>query len=70
MIKNKEKMDWREKYMLTIEEASQYFGIGQTTLRRFVREHNDENFLIYVGTKVLIKKKLFENYIDKSASIF
>lgn len=58
-----------EKYTLTIEEASQYFGIGEKTLRRFVKEHMEEDFIICNGAKVLIKRKVFEKYIDESLSV-
>lgn len=56
---------WWMKYTLTIEEASIYFGIGQTTLRRFLKDHLDEDFIIQNGTKILIKKHLFEKYVDE-----
>lgn len=55
---------WR-KYSLTIAEASEYFGIGEKVLRRFIKEHSNEDFLIYNGVKVLIKRTAFENYLDK-----
>ncbi len=62
-------LPWWEKYTFTIEEASLYFGIGEKTLRRFVREHPNENFIIYNGTKVQIKKKVFERFIDEKLTI-
>ena len=54
---------------ILIEEASQYFGIGEKTLRRFVKEHMEEDFIICKGAKVLIKRKVFEKYIDESLSV-
>lgn len=57
-------LPWWEKYTLTVEEASLYFGIGEKTLRRFIKAHKDEDFIIYNGTKVQIKRKVFEKYID------
>lgn len=62
-------LPWWEKYTLTIEEASQYFGIGEKNLRRFVREHHNEGFIIYNGTKVQIKRKMFEQFIDEKVSV-
>ena len=44
-----------EKANLTIEEAAAYFGIGTNKLREFV---------IWVGTKRLIKRKKFEKYLE------
>lgn len=62
-------LPWWKKYTLTIEEASLYFGIGEKTLRRFVKEHHDEDFIIYNGTKVQIKRKVFEKFIDKKVRV-
>lgn len=62
-------MPWWEKYTLTVEEASKYFGIGEKSLRRFIKNHHNENFIICNGTKVHIKRKLFEQYIDEKLSI-
>ena len=61
-------LPWWNKYILTIEEASQYFGIGEKTLRRLIKENPDEKFIIYNGTKVQVKKKLFEKFIDDNVS--
>ena len=36
------KLPWWDKYTLKIDEASIYFGIGATTLRKFLKEHMDE----------------------------
>lgn len=36
-------LSWWEKYTLIMEEASLYFGIGEKTLRRFVKEHQKES---------------------------
>lgn len=61
-------LPWWKKYTLTIEEASRYFGIGEKTLRRFVKEHKSEDFIICNGTKIQIKRKVFERYIDENLS--
>lgn len=61
-------LPWWEKYTLTIEEASQYFGIGEKTLRRFIKEHREADFIIYNGTKIQIKRKAFERFIDDEIS--
>ncbi|MFG6347507.1 MAG: helix-turn-helix domain-containing protein, partial [Lachnospiraceae bacterium] len=53
---------------LTIEEAVAYFNIGETKLRNFCKEHWNENFLIHTGNKILIKRKLFEKYLDEEVT--
>ena len=57
-----------EKSNLTLEEASAYSGIGINKLREL---SNDKNcpFVLWVGSKRLIKRKLFDSYIEKMYSI-
>ena len=57
-----------QKQNLTIEEAAVYSNIGQGKLRELT--DNDRcRFVIWVGKKRLIKRKLFDEYIDKQFSI-
>lgn len=53
-----------EKYALTIYEAAEYFGIGEHRLRQLVRENRQADFVLWIGVKVEIKRKLFEKYLD------
>lgn len=57
-----------EKISMTLEEASAYSSIGVNKLREIT---DDEKcpFVMYVGSKRLVKRKLFENYIDNAYSI-
>lgn len=57
-----------EKSNLTLEEASAYSGIGINKLREI---SNSEScpFVLWVGSKRLIKRKLFDAYIEKTYSI-
>ncbi len=59
---------WR-RYVLTIEEAANYFHIGETKLRTIVDEHPYEDFYIMNGNRVLIKRERFEQYLDKASVI-
>lgn len=58
-----------EKYTLTIEQAADYFGIGQKKLRQIVDEHDDADFVLHNGVKVHIKRKKFEEFIDSTNRI-
>ncbi|MDE6568483.1 MAG: helix-turn-helix domain-containing protein [Lachnospiraceae bacterium] len=58
-----------EKYILTIQEAAEYFHIGEKKLRRLVEERADADFIIMNGNRAMIKRKLFEKYLDESASV-
>jgi len=69
MKKEVEKIPVWEKYMLTIAEASDYFNIGESKLRRFLSEHERESYILMNGTKILIKRIQFEKIIDELGSI-
>ena len=53
-----------EKYALTIDEATKYFGIGETKLRSFINAHPYAIWVLRNGEKKLIKRRLFEDYLD------
>lgn len=57
-----------EKSNLTLEEASAYSGIGVNKIRDLSNERNC-SFVLFVGTKRLIKRRLFDEYIDRAYSI-
>ncbi len=59
---------WK-KYLLTIEEAADYFGIGEKRLRRFVAENEGADYLMEVGSQVRIKRELFEQYLNEVYAI-
>ena len=53
-----------EKYTLSIEEACAYFRIGENKLRNMIKEQPNAGFILKNGSRIQIKRKLFENYID------
>lgn len=57
-----------EKLNLTIEEASEYSNIGVNKLREI---SNDDNcpFVLWIGSKRLIKRRKFDEYIEKTYSL-
>lgn len=57
-----------EKANLTLTEAAAYSNIGVNRLREISDEPNCP-FVLWVGTKRLIKRKLFDAYLEKSYSI-
>ena len=57
-----------EKSNLTLEEAAAYSGIGVNKLRELTNEEGFE-FVLWVGSKRLIKKQKFNEFIEKSYSI-
>lgn len=57
-----------EKSNLTLEEAAAYSGIGINKLRRLT-ENEDCEFVLWIGTKRLIKRRKLDEYIDKRYSV-
>ena len=57
-----------DKANLTIEEAAAYFGIGMNKLRELTEDELCK-FVLYVGPKRLIKRRLFEQYLEQAYSI-
>ena len=54
-----------DKLLLTIKEASEYSNIGINRINDLLRSPNCP-FVLYVGSKKLVKRKEFEKYIDKT----
>ena len=54
-----------EKYTLSIDEAAAYFRIGENKLRKIIAENPDADFVLWNRTRAQIKRKKFEEYIDR-----
>ncbi len=54
-----------ERYTLTVEEAAAYFRIGENKLRKIISEDSDADFILWNGNRPQIKRKKFENFIDR-----
>ena len=54
-----------EKILLSISEASEIFGIGQHRLRRIIYDDYSCKYHLTVGRVIKIKRKPFEEYINK-----
>ena len=57
-----------EKSNLSLEEAAAYSGIGVNKLRDITNK-KDCRFVLWVGTKRLIKRRLFDQYIEQAYSV-
>ena len=57
-----------EKSNLTLEEAAAYSGIGINKLREITNEKNC-NFVLFIGNKRLIKRRLLDKYLEQAYSI-
>ena len=67
MIQSEVKVDLdiqeRNNQNLTIKEAVEYSGIGESTIRKLLHKKGC-SFLLKVGSKHLVKRKEFEEYLD------
>lgn len=57
-----------EKSNLTLEEAAAYSGIGINKLRKLSDDENCQ-FVLWVGTKRLIKRRQLDEYTQKMYSV-
>lgn len=58
-----------EKYALSVEEAALYFHIGENRIRSMVQSNHLADWILWVGTKVLIKREKFEKTLDRLNTI-
>ena len=57
-----------EKSNLTLEEAAAYSGIGINKLRK-LSDNEQCQFVLWIGSKRLIKRKKLDEYTEKMYSI-
>ena len=57
-----------EKANLTLEEAAAYSGIGINKLRE-LSDSDDCKFVLWVGSKRLLKRRSLEQYLEQAYSI-
>lgn len=58
-----EKVPIHLKMVLTIREAAEYSNIGINKIESMLRQPNCP-FVLYVGTRKLVKRRAFEEYIS------
>ena len=68
MTEEFEKVPIHLKMTLTIKEAAEYSNIGINKIDNMLRMPNCP-FVLFVGTKKLVKRKEFEQFISKKLII-
>ena len=63
-----EKVPIHLKMNLTIREAAEYSNIGINKIDAMLKSPNCP-FVLYIGTKNLVKRRAFEDYIDQKLII-
>ena len=56
------------KMLLSISEAAEYSNIGINKIDEMLKQPNCP-FVLYVGTKKLVKRKAFEEFIESRVAI-
>ena len=65
--KGAEKLPIDRKLNLTIEEAAEYSNIGEHAIRELVKRPESAPFVLYVGRKALVKRRLFEKWVESAS---
>ena len=68
MQEKMEKVPIHQKLTLTIREAAEYSNIGINKIDALLRAPNCP-FVLFVGSKKLVKRKEFEEYIRSQVAI-
>ena len=58
-----------EKYILTLQEASDYFSIGEKKLRKLLNENPTARYVLWNGNRAQIKRTEFEKFIISTNAI-
>lgn len=66
--RNKKSVPLNQKFLLTLEEAAQYTGLGQQKLRD-ISSDEDCKFVLWNGSKRMLKRTKLEEYLNTLYSI-
>ena len=70
LLKSKDVPIWK-KYSLSIQEAAEYYGIGEKRIRQIASENPNADFILEVGSHIRIKReKYFQHVVEKYNSIY
>ena len=61
---------WK-KFLLTVKEASLYFNIGENKMHSIVNDYldSDYKFVVQNGGRNMIKRQMFEEFLNQTTSI-
>ena len=65
----KNEIPFWKKATLSVPEAAAYFNIGENKLRKIINENSEADYILWNGGRPQIKRRMFENFIDKIGSI-
>ncbi|MBP3238283.1 MAG: transposase [Lachnospiraceae bacterium] len=67
-VKDSPAVSIADKYSLSIQEAAEYYGIGEKRLRSIISEHY-KPFILEIGSHQRIKRRLFEEFLDQATAV-
>lgn len=59
----------KDKYLLTVAEASEYFGLSQFKIRQKALDDSNHAYSLRNGRCLLIKRRAFEEYLENASEI-
>lgn len=62
---NDKSIPYNQRYGLSLNEASIYFGIGKTRLKEILSNDNEAKYMFKNGNKIIVKRQEFENYLTQ-----
>lgn len=65
---DKEVVPIADKALLTVDEAAEYFNIGKNKIRELTEDDNCP-YVLWSGSRRLIKRKPFEEFLYRQYSI-
>ena len=62
--------DLSQKFLLTVDEAARYFGIGENKLRNMATGYDSiPDWVVFNGKRTLIKRVKLEKYLLNAETI-
>ena len=62
---NREHVPIESRYALTVEEAAEYFRLGQKKIRCLAEDNPTAGIALQNGNRLLIKRRAFEDFLDR-----
>lgn len=69
MQREKIEVPINQKVLISVYEAVALTGLGEHRVRRIIKENAKEKFIVHVGTKWLIKRELFIQFLNDSTVV-
>ena len=58
-----------QRLCMTVEEAAEYSMLGENRLRKIIEENKALDWILYIGSRVRIKRKQFEEWVYTQSNL-